>query len=231
MRILALETTEAIGTVAAMLDGDLVAEQSLDTDLRSARSLAPGIQRLLKTIGWRPIDVDLVAVTIGPGSFTGLRVGVTTAKTFAYAVGADIIGIDTLEAIAAGVPDEIDAVTVVLDAQRRELTVATFRRDDSGRFRAEAAERIVATTDFLADPPPDTVLAGPILRKLRDHLPDGTEVVDEAYWAPRASVVARLAAMEYAAGRRDDLYTLAPKYSRRAAAEEVLERRQASREE
>ena len=89
MRILALETTEMAGSLAAMHDRKLLAEIELDSKQRTAQSLAPGMKTLLAEAGWRPTDVELVAVTIGPGSFTGLRLGVTTAKTFAYAVGAD----------------------------------------------------------------------------------------------------------------------------------------------
>ena len=79
-------------------DANLLAELSLDHTQRSAQSLAPAIEALLTQVGWLPRDVQLVAVSVGPGSFTGLRVGVTTAKVFAYAVGAEVLGIDTLEA-------------------------------------------------------------------------------------------------------------------------------------
>jgi tRNA threonylcarbamoyl adenosine modification protein YeaZ len=105
MRILALETTDKTGSVAAMADGNLLAELTLEPTQRSAQSLAPALQQLLQQVGWQPADVQLVAVSIGPGSFTGLRVGVTAAKVFAYAVGAEVLGISTLEAIAANTAD------------------------------------------------------------------------------------------------------------------------------
>ena len=101
MRILALETSDKTGSVAAMADGNLLAELMLDRTQRSAQSLAPAMQRLLIEVGWQPSNVQLVAVSIGPGSFTGLRVGVTAAKVFAYAAGAEVLGISTLDAIAA----------------------------------------------------------------------------------------------------------------------------------
>jgi tRNA threonylcarbamoyladenosine biosynthesis protein TsaB len=101
MRILAIETTDKTGSVAAMADDNLLADLMLDRTQRSAQSLAPAISRLLKQVGWLPSDVQLVGVSIGPGSFTGLRVGVTAAKVFAYAVGAEVLGVNTLEAVAA----------------------------------------------------------------------------------------------------------------------------------
>src|SRR5687768_12135976 len=104
MRILALETSGLSGEVALLEGERVIAEQWLDPGQRTARSLAPGMKQILQTAGWQPRDVQLVAVTIGPGSFTGLRVGVTAAKTLAYAVGCEVMGVDTLEVIAAQAP-------------------------------------------------------------------------------------------------------------------------------
>ncbi|HZZ29615.1 MAG TPA: tRNA (adenosine(37)-N6)-threonylcarbamoyltransferase complex dimerization subunit type 1 TsaB, partial [Pirellulales bacterium] len=73
MRILAIETTDLAGSVAVLENDRAVVGIDLDAQLRSAQSLAPGIEELLKTAGWQPGDVRLVAVTTGPGSFTGLR--------------------------------------------------------------------------------------------------------------------------------------------------------------
>ena len=121
MRILALETTERIGSVAASDGDNLLLCNDLNRDERGAQSLAPGIRDLLDQVGWGPADVELVAVTQGPGSFTGLRIGLTTAKVFAYATGAALLGIDTLRVIAARTPDNVDDLAVAIDAQRGDL--------------------------------------------------------------------------------------------------------------
>jgi len=128
----ALDTSGFSGSVA-LIDGPrVVAELALDANRRSAQTLAPAIAQLLARMQTNPRQIGLVATTIGPGSFTGLRIGVTTAKTFAYAVGAAVLGIGTLEAIAHGVPGEILAgqpreIHAVLNAQRRELFVGRFQ--------------------------------------------------------------------------------------------------------
>jgi tRNA threonylcarbamoyladenosine biosynthesis protein TsaB len=220
MRILALETTEKIGSVAAM-DGDkLLAELKLDQSQRSAQSLAPAVQALLKQVGWTPDDVQLVAVSVGPGSFTGLRVGVTTAKLFAYAVGAEILGVNTLEAIAAAAPDDVTEISAVLDAQRGELVERRFVRGPGGWFEPIAAERLVDTDIWLKELPPGIAVSGPVLTKLIELLPSEVRQLDRESWPPRAAMVARLAARDYANGRRDDLWKLVPHYCRRSAAEE-----------
>lgn len=225
MRILALETTERIGTLAAMCDGKLLLELELDSRQRTAESLAPGLQDLLRRVRWLPADVELVAVTTGPGSFTGLRVGVVTAKTFAYSVGAEVLGIDTLEAIAAAAPAEVSALAVAVDAQRGDVVAQSWRRDADGWFRAAGTARLVAIDDWLAGLDRGTLLSGPVLGKLAARLPDGVTPLPPQFWSPTAAMVAKLAARDHAAGRRDDLWCLVPRYSRQSAAEEKWQQR------
>jgi len=220
VKILAFETTERIGTVAAAEDANVLSQVSLDPALRSAASLVPAMARLLDEVGWQPGDVDLVAVTIGPGSFTGLRVGVTAAKVFAYAVGADILGIDTLETIAGGLPTDVRRVAVAVDAQRGQVAAAVLRRRDDGLFEFEQPMRLIDTDAWLTALPEGIVVAGPVLDKLKNRLPKTLTLAPSEFWHPTAAVVARLASTYYAAGRRDDLWQLVPHYSRRSAAEE-----------
>lgn len=220
MRILALETTERVGTAAALSDGNLLAEMELDTAQRSAQSLAPAMLSLLKKAQWRPEDVQLVAVSKGPGSFTGLRVGVTTAKVFAYAIRAEILGVDTLEAIAAASPDDVDQVSVVIDAQRGEVVARRFGRRPGGSLEPLEPERLVDFDRWLDELPAGMAVSGPILGKLGSRLPDRVRLLAADCWRPRAAAVGQLAARDYASGRRDDLWILAPHYCRRSAAEE-----------
>jgi tRNA threonylcarbamoyladenosine biosynthesis protein TsaB len=151
MRILALETTDKTGSVAALADDKPLAELILDRTQRSAQSLLPAINSLLGQIGWRPADVQLVAVSIGPGSFTGLRVGVTAAKVLAYAVGAEVLGVNTLETIAANCTDtDCNQVSVVIDAQRGQLVVQSFARQADGCFAPAGPEELVDADAWLA---------------------------------------------------------------------------------
>lgn len=228
MRILALETTERIGSVAAMGDDKLLCELKLSSTMRSAQSLAPGVRELWSQVGWKPRDVDLVAVSVGPGSFTGARIGVTMAKTLAYCLGADILGIDTLDVIASGAvasvaPEHVGVLSVAVDAQRREVVARSFRRGNDGSFAAEGPSRLVKIDAWLSGLRSGTTVTGPIMRKLADRVPKGVTVLAPEYWPPSAAAIARLAAQQYAAGRRDDLWGLLPIYSRRSAAEEAWE--------
>ena len=192
MRILALETIAAAGSVALLDDDRIVEELELDTARRSAQTLAPGIAELLKRAGWRPDDVELVAVASGPGSFTGLRIGVTTAKAFAYAVGCQAVGVNSLWAIAARAPRELAAVSTAIDAQRGELFVADFIRQPDGQLIGVETTRIVAAETWLASLPCGAAITGPGLLKHVGAIPAGTMVVDRVLWPPTAAIVGQL---------------------------------------
>jgi len=226
MRILALETTERSASLAAAVDSNLLAEIELGTRQRSAQSLAPGVRQLLAAVGWEPGDVELVALPVGPGSFTGLRIGVTLAKTFAYCVGAGVLGLDTLEVIASRAPPEVDVVSVAVDAQRGDVVTALFQRGEQGQLAPLGPHRLVDTAAWLAEVPDGAWLTGPILAMLGDRLEPGASVLAAECWGPTAGAVARLAFRKYQAGQRDDLWSLVPRYSRRSAAEEKWEARQ-----
>jgi tRNA threonylcarbamoyladenosine biosynthesis protein TsaB len=224
MKILALETSGQAGSVA-LLDADaLVAERSLPADDRNAKTLAPAIRDILAAADWQPSDIRLVAVAVGPGSFTGLRVGVTTAKTFAYAVRAEVIGVNTLEAIAAQAPPDVDRVAVVLDAQRQQVFAAEFARGPAGDFECVRETAIVDNDVWLAKLDPAVAVSGLGLEKLSARLPSNIRVVASEYWSLRAASIGHLGWRSYQAGRRDDLWRLVPQYFRRSAAEEKLEK-------
>src|SRR5438876_1121982 len=126
MKTLAIETSGKAGSVAALVGGRLLREIRLPADQRSAKSLAPAMAELFSATGWGPREVRLVAVAVGPGSFTGLRIGVTTAKVFAYLTRAEVVGVNTLEVIAAQAPADIGRLSVVLGAERQQLFASDF---------------------------------------------------------------------------------------------------------
>lgn len=225
MKILALETSGATGGVALLDDARLLAELALDPRRRSAQSLAPAVAEVLAAAGRRPTEVHIVAVTVGPGSFTSLRVGVTTAKVFAYAVGAAVLGINTLEAIAAesSLAAKVDigaTIAAAIDAQRGDVYAARFRAVDDGQLECLAPPAIHRADDWLAALEHGWTITGPALETLAARLPGGVTIAPREAWMPAAATVGRLGARKYAAGQRDDLWTLAPFYLRKSAAEE-----------
>lgn len=223
-RILAIETSGHSGSVALGLGDVLLAERELPGDRRTARMLAPAIHDLLAQAGWKPDAVTLVAVSIGPGSFTGLRLGVTTAKTFAYAIGAEILGLDTREVLAAPLPVDSargHSVYTVLDAQRGEYFVGRFVAETPGGPRILQTGNVVQSeAEFLASLAPGDVVVGPVLPKLSARLPDGVLAAPQETWQPLARGMLALALRDWKTDRRDDVFKLLPQYHRLSAAEE-----------
>jgi tRNA threonylcarbamoyladenosine biosynthesis protein TsaB len=112
-------------------------------------------------------------------------------------------------------------VAVAVDAQRGDVAAALFRRRGD-RLECEQPMRVLKADAWLAGLPEGTAVAGPILEKLRDRVPNTLTIAPPEFCHPTAATVARLAARDYAAGRRDDLWQLVPRYSRPSAAEEKL---------
>lgn len=228
MLTLALETSGTTGSVALVDAAEakvrLLGERQLPPGERTARTLLPAVQSLLQEHACRPADLGLIGATTGPGSFTGLRLGVVAAKTLAYATGAPLVGVHTLVAIAAGVCPIETRLWTVLDAQRGELFVACFEPHADLAAAPEPATEILNVEDWLNRLSPGAVVAGPPLAKLRDRLPPRVTAADEARWSPAAAAVARLAIDLHRRGAAVDPLALVPNYYRKSAAEEKAPR-------
>ena len=224
MCTLAIETSSLYGSVAVLdadSDGQAITELLLRQDQRSAQSLAPAIQQVLQQAQRQLSDVELIAVTAGPGSFTGLRVGVTMAKTLAYACQAEVLGVNTLETIAMQAPLEHGLVTAVMDAQRHQLFAATYQKDGDTLVETVPTQ-IVDVDGWESSLTEGRCVTGTGLRRLSLQRSDLTQM-EETSWAPRASTVGRLARAKFSQGARASCWELLPEYFRKSAAEEKLQ--------
>ena len=129
MRVLAVETSTLSGG-AALLDGErVVGEYTLDVRLTHSERLMAAIDQLLTDAGWTARDLEGLAVSVGPGSFTGLRVGLSTVKGLALALSVPVTAVPTLDAMAAMLPFAALPVCPVLDARKREVYASRYRWD------------------------------------------------------------------------------------------------------
>lgn len=230
MRILALETSGRLGSIALLQSRDGVAEvlaaRELPAGERSARTLLPAVQEALVEQGWRPADLELIAVTTGPGSFTGLRIGVVAAKTLAYALGAKLVGVHTLAAMAENVVTASSDASgstrlwTVLDAQRQELFAARFELSRPIVDQSQPATEIIPIDAWLDRLEPVDAVAGPPLAKLAVPWPDGVMAVRPEVWQPSAAAAGRLGFALYERGVTIEPLELVPHYYRKSAAEE-----------
>jgi tRNA threonylcarbamoyladenosine biosynthesis protein TsaB len=229
MRILAIETSGQHGSLAILLGETdrltTICQTNLTADRRTAQALAPALKALLADSGWAPNSIDLVAVAVGPGSFTGLRIGVTTAKTFAYAADSEIIGVNTLAVLARQAPPSTAPLWAIMDAQRGELFAARFT---AGELSMNRETSILTQDAWLAELHPSDRITGPATRRILARLPNTITVVPEASWQPTAEAVGYVGWREHHAGHRDDIWKLVPHYYRQSAAEEKAQQRNQS---
>ena len=174
---------------------------------------------LLAAARWKPGDLSAVAVSRGPGSYTGLRVGIMSAKALAYAVGCPVLAIDTFGVIASQALGEASPLDIIADAQQQKVYLQRFERGE-----AASALAIRPVADWLAGGPAPWV-SGPGVRPYRDRLPASIQVVEESKWDPQAESLLRLALGRWQAGRFDDPFAVEPLYLRPSSAEEQWRRR------
>ena len=149
MLVLGIETSDRPGSAALCRDGDCLAEVPLELDgLRHAQALPPVVATLLADHHVTPGSLDIIAVSRGPGSFTGLRVGIAFAKTLAWAVGCKLVAVDTFEAIATEASIDGNTLWVASDAHREQLYVRHFNRQTDGRWQPDGDHSIVPCREW-----------------------------------------------------------------------------------
>ncbi|MDD4796762.1 MAG: tRNA (adenosine(37)-N6)-threonylcarbamoyltransferase complex dimerization subunit type 1 TsaB [Eubacteriales bacterium] len=132
MKLLAIDTSTKIASAALYDDEMLVCECNLQSGLTHSQRLMPLVQDCFALAGWQPADIDLFAVVCGPGSFTGVRIGVSAVKGMADALGKPVVPVGTLETLAAGLPHAAGLVVPLLDARRGQVYAAAYAWGDEG---------------------------------------------------------------------------------------------------
>lgn len=216
-RLLILETSGRRAAVALAHGERLLGVRTLDEARRNARDLAPAVAELLRAQGWAAKQFDAVVVSRGPGSYTGLRVGIMTAKTLAYATGCAVLGIDTFAAVALQSPAECARVDVIGDAQKEDVYVQPFAHEEGWRSCGEL--QIEPFARWLERRDPEAWVSGPGLAKWEDRLPPGIRRVPPTSREPAVESLLALGLARYRAEQRDDLFALEPLYLRASAAE------------
>jgi tRNA threonylcarbamoyladenosine biosynthesis protein TsaB len=221
MLTLAIESSGKTASIALGWGDDALWERTIsDVGRRHAQTLVHEIENLLTAHDCTLESDSLIAVSIGPGSFTGLRVGVVCAKALAYVAGSRLAAVDTFEAIAANSPDDVREVHVVADAQRGGLFVGWYTRGSAGNWTRHGALEIVDAEAWTRSRTESDVLTGPGVERIAMFLPAAKVVLPEKCWTPTAAAVARIGHRLCGAGKLADCFRLEPFYLRASAAEE-----------
>jgi tRNA threonylcarbamoyladenosine biosynthesis protein TsaB len=192
------------------------------------RDLIPCIRAILGEAHVEIRDIEVIGVGLGPGSYTGLRVGVMAAKTIAYATGAKLVGLDTLEAVAYNAPSESTRIAVIADAQRGDLYVAEWARDSAGGpLRSILPCQVEPMVAWLRRLEPSVAVLGPALESpaIRAAISPAHRASDPGSNFPDSRHLIELALRAQERGVFEDVWSLEPRYLRRSSAEEKWESR------
>ena len=239
--ILAVETSGRLGSVAIAIGEKILGETSFSSPMRHSSELFPAIRGLLSRFGRKPKDIKHIYISIGPGSFTGLRIAVALAKITHLANAAKVVPVDTLDVIAANATDyirenntDIRSIAAILDAKRGQFYVAIYKRlskstDAQYAIRNMQYEKIqtdclMSASQFLhrfASKAEPFWLLGEGLVYYKDAFKaENIHFFDKNYWNPRAAKVHSLGWQIALEGNFADPVTLQPNYLLRPEAEE-----------
>jgi tRNA threonylcarbamoyladenosine biosynthesis protein TsaB len=232
MYILGIETSTKTGSVAIISDEEVIAQYSLNIEVTHSERLMATVDRVLKDTGMHMRQFDGFAVAIGPGSFTGLRIGLSTVKGLALATGRPVAAVPTLKVLAWNLPHSAYPVCPLLDARKNEVYAALYTFDGPV-LQQVLSERVVALTRLAEQLTGRIIFTGEAARLFQ------TEIIqifgDAAFFAPRSAALPSAAAVAEIGldmiknGKQADPDSLAPMYIRRPEAEVAWEKKHSSR--
>lgn len=215
MKILAVETSSNVASVAVLSDGVLLGEYTVNKKHTHSETLMPMVDRLLSDLELSVSEIDLFAASVGPGSYTGLRIGVATVTGLASALDKKVIGVGTLEAMAYRLPHAEHLITPIMDARRGRVYTATYIWED-GELRVLSEPDVVMIEDCISDCGNllDTIFTGDAVTIYKEQITN--ELSDHAFFATESNVLPSAASVAALAYKKCDEavlpYELAPVY-------------------
>jgi tRNA threonylcarbamoyladenosine biosynthesis protein TsaB len=223
MLILAVDTSSKSASIALLRDDDVLSEIFFNLDVNHSVVLLPALHHLLRLSRIELNEIDVFACTIGPGSFTGLRVGASTIKGLALATEKPIAGVSTLEALAFNITCSKIIVCPMLDAKKDQVYTALYRTAQDYTLEEIKSERVTDVRGFLQCIDEEVIFVGDGSVKyaglISDMLPGKCYFTSGCHQYVRAAVVGVLGKKKYSEGDVLDSVTLAPVYLRASEAE------------
>lgn len=190
MKILAIDTSNHPMSVALVEDGEMLATTTLNMVRNHSIYLMPTIDQLFKLVKWQPTDLDRVVVAQGPGSYTGIRIAVTTAKVLADTLGVDLVGVSSLAVLARNVePTTSDLIVPFFDARRGNVFAGAYRWENGKLVNQMPDQHLGMDTLLkqLTDLDRSVLLVGKMTSKIQakfDRLPENVTLLPQTYSLP-----------------------------------------------
>lgn len=230
MLTLAIDTATKVCSIALCRDQEILAEYTINMGMTHSEGLLPQIEQMLERSKVNKESIDLLAVSMGPGSFTGLRIGLATAEAMAYSWKACLHGVDTLEALAYNIPIENIILVPVLDAQKGNYYQAIYEWQNGKLVKLAGVEvvnkeRLLSRiSEYAADK--QAVLLGECSKLAKLELPANVKLAPLTLRMPKGGSVALVAEAGFDPEQDKRIFGLEPYYIRRSEAEELWEQRQ-----
>lgn len=230
MSILAIDTATQVSSVAVLEGSKVLAELTMQARLTHSETLLPHIEQALNMAGITKDKLTGIAVSIGPGSFTGLRIGLAAAKTMAYALSLPIIGVSTLKALAEHFYGAEALIVSMIDAQKGNAYVESYEWQN-GELKIVTPVKVAPIGEIIASCAKKTknvILTGDVVQKKiagKLELTANVLIAPPHLLMPRAACVAVLGQRELSLGKKDNVMAIEPVYIRRSEAEVLWEKR------
>lgn len=223
MLTLAVDTSTQSGSVALLNSDSVLAECLINVGINHSETLLPAIEKILSVAGTEIAEVDLFALTVGPGSFTGLRVGASTVKGLALVADKPVVGVSSLDALALNVANSTILICPMLDARKKEVYTALYRPDRRGIPEKIVGEMVVDPETFLKDINEEVIFLGDgainYCELIKEILTDRSYFALSHLQYIKASAVGLLGMNEFIEGDILDIMTFTPQYFRLSEAE------------
>lgn len=222
MKILAIDTSAVTATVCVADENKTLGEISYTTALTHSQTIMPMIDELLKGLNLTIKDIDAFACSNGPGSFTGLRIGIGTIKGLAFGADKEVVGVSTLEALSYNVPFSDYIISPIMDARRNQVYNAFYRFED-GKMKCIKEPRAISIEDLALEIKEKTVFVGDGVLPYKEKL---TELLgNKALFAPANLCLQRASSVAMAAFDKETVHPreLTAIYLRKSQAERELE--------
>lgn len=222
MRILAIDTSNQTLTIAVCEEKKIIGQYTITVKRNHSLTLMPAITQLVKDVGLTPKDLDRIVVAQGPGSYTGLRIGVTTAKTLAYTLKKELVGVSSLKALAANCVNVKSTIIPLFDARRNNIYTGAYKYVEN-RLTTVIADQHIGIEEWLERLKEFDHLyfVGEDVEKFRSQIEStlpNAEICDFSQWQIPSS--AALAELGRLAEPEVDIHHFLPNYLKRVEAEE-----------
>lgn len=231
MKILAVDTSSSVAAVAVMENEKLLGEYSINHKKTHSQRLMPMIAELLSSLELSPKDIDIYAASSGPGSFTGLRIGVTAVKAMAYAAGKPVVSVPTLDAIAYNIPMCDSFVCPIMDARNNQVYTTLYKWEKGFQIRVldYMGIHVEELTQIIKEKSNSVVFVGDAVEihseYLKSALGELCEIAPGSLLLQKASSVAYAALVKARRGELESCFEMSPYYLRKSQAERELEKR------